>query len=86
MRLDERIRQGGRGAISRLAEAVDRSPSTVRKWALPQGHPDKVYPDRDSAVRLYRATEGAVTPNDIFDLPALAERGEGPAVSGSEGS
>ncbi len=47
--------------------------SNVRRYCLPPGHSQRRIPDEARMVAIYRATRGAVTPSDFYDLPPLPE-------------
>ena len=47
-----------------FARRIDRAPSTVTRLIA-----GDTLPDRDTVKRIFGATDGAVTPNDFFDLP-----------------
>lgn len=61
MRLADYLDQNG---IKRTAFAakIGVSPATVTGWCE-----DAFWPGKENAKRIWRATDGAVTPNDFMD-------------------
>lgn len=47
-----------------FGERIDRAPSTITRLLRGESVPDKA-----TMLRIVAETEGAVTPNDFFDLP-----------------
>lgn len=70
----------GRRGYSEFARRVgdDTKPERVRRWCLPEGHRDASLPkDRETFRRIFMASDGQVTPNDMIGLPPLHDRGGG---------
>jgi len=57
--------------FSVLAQRTGCKPDTTRRHCLPIGDPDHRLPRIDMMQQYYLLTNGAVTPNDFYDLPDL---------------
>lgn len=58
-----------------FGERIDRAPSTITRLLRGESVPDKA-----TMLRIVAETEGAVTPNDFFDLPANGQTEAGAAA------
>lgn len=59
------------GRLARVDGGVIVKPQVVHRYTLPAAHRDFTIPRRPIALAIYRATAGAVTPNDLYQLPDL---------------
>lgn len=57
-----------------LATALGTVTSTIFRWELDAGHPDKRIPTRGFMLKIYQMSGGAVQPNDFYDLPPIGQR------------
>lgn len=60
--------------IGQLAEKLARSDMTVSRYCN-----ERRIPEAETMRRIYLVTQGAVEPNDFYDLPELAAAGNGQA-------
>ncbi|WP_162232715.1 helix-turn-helix domain-containing protein [Sphingomonas sanxanigenens] len=70
MTLAEYLAQPGRTATE-LAQATGSAVSTITRAAR-----GEIIPSRDLMIKLFEATDGAVTPNDIFGIVSKAPKVE----------
>jgi transcriptional regulator with XRE-family HTH domain len=56
-----------------LGDKLRTDSTSIFRWELERGHPDKRIPTSGFMEAIHRLTRGAVTPNDFYDLPALEQ-------------
>ena len=66
-----------------IGAEVDSNEVSIRRYELPPGRPDSRIPHRAMMIRFFILSQGAVQPNDFYDLPDLAALAAVPPSDGA---
>lgn len=71
MKLKDHLSQTGQTHAG-FGQRIGKGAGTVQRYCLPSDHPRYRVPNSHTMVLIYVTTNGAVQPNDFYDLPPLA--------------